>query len=171
MRKLFCALAFIGFLTLGCNADPTSVDRDTPTFGVAGNSGCYTVNINSHEIGVFPSFSGTTTGDIEATISTAFDVGASVSHGVVIGNEGMTTWNVTGGIIPELIGQVFDTETKSNLTLLQPDSDPFVFGINGAAKAGSGVTKANVTFHGTFDLGDFAPPFDVDLVWRGVICP
>jgi hypothetical protein len=171
MRRLFFALVFVGVLALGCTSDPTSVAGGTPAFGAAGNSGCYAVNITSHAAGVFPAFSGTTTGDVEATISTAFDAGASVSHGVVIGNEGTTTWSVTGGIIPELVGQVFETETKSNLTILQPDNDPFVFAINGAARARSGVAKANLTFHGSFDLGDFVPPFDVDLVWHGVICP
>jgi len=171
MKRLFFALVFVGVLALGCTTEPTNVDGDIPTFGVAGNSGCYTVNITSHAAGVFPAFSGTTTGDVEATISTAFDAGASVTHGVVIGNEGRTTWNVTGGIIPELIGEVFETESKSNLTILQPDNDPFVFRLNGAGQASSGVSKANLTFHGSFDLGDFVPPFDVDLVWHGVICP
>jgi len=170
MRRLY-TLAFMVALALGCNSEPTNIAQDTANFGVAGNSGCYTVNITSHAMGVFPSFFGTTAGDIEATINTAFDAGASVAHGVVIGNEGRTTWNVTGGIIPELIGEVFETESKSNLTILQPDNDPFVFRLNGAGQASSGVSKANLTFHGSFDLGDFVPPFDVDLVWHGVICP
>ncbi len=170
MRVLLIPLLFTG-VAVGCSGDaPTSADGATPNFGAAGNSGCYTVVIDFAASGAFPSFSGATTGDVEGTFDVLFDVGSTVFHGVVIGNEGVVTWNVTGGIIPELVGQTFRT-TTSALTLTQPDNDPLIWEITGKDRALDGVAKANLTYNGTFDIRDLTPPFEVDLDYRGVICP
>jgi hypothetical protein len=168
MKKSLIPLLFAGFV-VGCGGDvPTGTDGPAPNFNKAGNSGCHTVNINAHSSGVFPDFTGTTTGDVEADVSVAFDVGSVALHGVVTAIEGEETWKVTGGNIPEIINREISFRQRS-VTIASPDNEPFVMRINGQLRAVDGVSKANLTIHGTFDARVF--PFEVDLVLRGVVCP
>ncbi len=167
MRKLCFIL--VPLLFVACtDSQPVAPDVEvTPDLGVAGNSGCYTVKFYVEVSGAPPFFSGAATGDIEATVEVLFDDAASVFHGVVLRSEGVVTWHVSGGIIQELEGETFRTSTRSNL-LTRPDNDPLIWEIVGTDRALDGVTKANLTYRGTFVA---APPFDTDLDYQGVICP
>ena len=169
MRLRLTFLLLYPFALACSDTAPTDIDGAAPNLAVAGNSGCYTVKFDFHGIGVFPTFTATTTGDLEATVDVVFDVGSNETHGVVIFNQGDITYHVTGGIIPALVGLDFET-TGRPLTILQPDNEPLVSGITGTEKAVAGVKKANLTFRGTFDVRN-GPPFPVELKYNGVICP
>jgi hypothetical protein len=84
-------------------------------------------------------------------------------------------WNITGGAIPELIGQSFVTIVENrNLFGIPPRAnDPPDFGATvGTHRAESGVRQANLTYIGEAFLGDDPPPFIVNLLRHdGVICP
>jgi hypothetical protein len=134
---------------------------------MAGNSGCYTVTINQQSSGQPPFFTGTATGDVVANTSTLLDVATFTGHGVAYGQEALDWWTVTGGIIEELIGESFSISHRS-LAIWSPDTDPWVARLNGTGRAGDGVSKANLTYHGTLAAG---PTFVSDIVWQGVICP
>jgi hypothetical protein len=72
-----------------------------------------------------PFFTGTATGDVEATTSTLLDVATFTGHGVAYGQEALDWWTVTGGIIEELIGESFSISHRS-LAIWSPDTDPWV---------------------------------------------
>jgi hypothetical protein len=169
MRKLIAPLVLLG-LAIGCTADaPTGADGFAPNFGVAGKSGCYTVTINQHQTVTSPSSSvGLLTGDVEATTSAVLDEATFTAHGVAYGSRGLDTWIVTGGIIPELIGDEISFSFRS-LLLWPPDNEPWVARLNANARAVDGVSKGNYTGHGTFDATVFPP--EIDAVLHGVICP
>jgi hypothetical protein len=167
----YSPFALLPLLLVACtDQQPTAPDIGVaPAFAVAGNSGCYTVTINQQQSVTSPSSSvGFATGDVEATTSTVLDEGTFTAHGVAYGQEGLDTWNVTGGIIEEFIGEEITISHRS-LLLWPPDNEPFVARLNGTARAADGLSKANATFHGTFDARVW--PFQIHTVWNGVICP
>jgi hypothetical protein len=166
-RRTFALLA-VG-LIVGCGdtapIDPMAVE---PHLGVvAGASECYTVEVESHALGVFPAFSGSITGDLVGTTDVLFDFANLRFDGITIKNGGILTWNIEGGIIPELVGTTFRTSTTP-MNIGTSNSNMII----GRTRAMDGFpAKANLTFDGTFNADNTGPPFAVDLVYRGVICP
>ena len=171
MRGMTVLLA-LGVLA-SCEASPTAPENGTAeTMGPAldGSSGCYSVRFESEAEGLFPFFAGTISGDLSGTTLVEFDPSAVVLNGVRQIVAGTTTWDITGGVVSELVGQSFVTSTVAN-TLFLSDNDPAILEITGRDRAESGVDKANFTFAGEFDARDGAPPFEVVLQYNGVICP
>lgn len=164
MKKALITLAFAG-LAVGCGGDvPTDTDGLTPQLAVAGSSGCYTVHGTISETGFFPNFTGVIDGDLVGTSSTllSFDVGFA---GAVIFNPGERTLEITGGIIPELIGKTVH-ETFEGLTI--SDAPPLL-SINERTRIDAGAEQGNLTTHGTLNWDVF--PWEVEAEYRGVICP
>jgi hypothetical protein len=166
--RLPVALLSLG-LILGCGSD-TALDPlgPEPQLGVvAGQSGCYTVVVESHGLGVFPAFSANITGDLVGTTNVLFDPANLRFDGITIKNGGVVTWNIEGGIVPELVGKTFRTSTTP-MNIVTSNGNKIV----GRIRAMDGFpAKANLTFDGTFNAENTPPPFAVDLVYRGVICP
>ena len=48
---------------------------------------------------------------------------------------GTTTWDITGGVVSELVGQSFVTSSVSNTLLPAPDNDPAILEITGRDRA------------------------------------
>jgi hypothetical protein len=166
--RLPLAVLTLGIM-VGCDST-TLVDplQPEPQLGVvAGASGCYTVEVDSRTFGVFPSFSGNVTGDLVGTSEVLFDFANLRFDGATIKNGGTLTWTIEGGIVPELIGTTFRTSTTPmNIGTANGNN------IVGRVRALDDFpAKMNLTFDGTFNADNSGPPFAVDLVYRGVICP
>jgi hypothetical protein len=175
MRTTFLALG-LSLISLSCTTDaPTAVQSPpvthlTPSASApslsasAGNSGCYTVAGTISETGVFPTFTGTIAGDLVGTSSTTLSFDTRFT-GAVVHGPGERALTITGGNIPELIGvtihEVFDGLTISEA--------PPLARINERTRIVSGAERGNLTTHGTIDFATF--PWEVELEYRGVICP
>lgn len=79
---------------------------------------------------------------------------------------GTRSWNITGGIVPELVDSSFMTEFDLVLT-----GDPPVLWANETNRASEGVERAHLTVQGTVDVSSFPPTLVADLEYRGTICP
>jgi hypothetical protein len=163
------ALFILGIALIGqaCNTDMPTGAQSAPTrplFVVAGNSGCYTVAGTISETGVFPTFTGTVSGDLIGTSVTTLGFDAR-STGIVIHNPGERTLTITGGSIPQLVGVTIH-ETFEGLTIFE--SHPLER-INGRVLVDGGAQRGNLTDHGTLNLATF--PWEVEVEYRGVICP
>lgn len=154
-------------LAAGCGADARNgADVFEPQFSRAGNSGCYTVSGEIAQTGVFPSFTGSITGDIEGTVLTQFDPTSRRVAGRVTFTSGLQTWDVTGGSVPELVGQKVVLTLESEVVLARPP-----VGRNSTtARIVSGAEAGNLTYHGTV-ITSPPPPFATNVTYRGVICP
>lgn len=154
-------------LVVGCSRDlPTGMDVLVPSFATAGSSGCYTVSGEIAQSGLFPSFSGTISGDIEGSVSTQLDPATVRAAGSVRFNGGEQTWQVTGGNLPELIGRTVRLTLETRIVFAQPPLGRN----NTTATVIDGAEAGNLTYHGTFNSSP-PPPFAVHVEYRGVICP
>lgn len=137
-----------------------------PDFGVAGNSGCYTVRGTIEESGTPPTFLGTINGDlVGTTVSQALAVSPT---GPVHHNELSFTYSITGGIVQELIGEDLLLSTSGLIAAYTRDN-PNVARINGSLiveSPGSG----RLTIQGSADTTG-APPVVLSLDYHGVVCP
>ena len=135
-----------------------------PQFAVAGNSGCYTVKFTtlftqSDQLHV----SGVVSGDLEGTAFVeATDIGRFTGVTLTVG--GTIDWSITGGIIPELIGETFLTRLENRNIFLPGTS--LVQNV-GSLRSISGVEKANLTYIGETSLETNEARFE----FNGVICP
>ena len=134
---------------------------------VAGASGCYTIDVQSHSTGVYPVFSGDLSGDLIGTEEVVFDFAEIRFDGRTIKNQGIVTWHIEGGIVPELIGTTFRAVTTP-MNVLTPNSDQIV---RRARAMDDFPAKANLTLAGVFNPDNTPPPFAVNLEYKGVICP
>ena len=169
LRKSHPLLVVPGVLAtalVGC-ADTTPVGPTvSPTFGVAGKSGCYTVQFSVAFVPTnFPTFTSALTGDLEGTADLTFDL-PFVTHGKAVFGDAQIDWNLTGGIIAE-VPLAFRTEGTAK-TLFLNDNDPLLLETHDRQKAVDGVRKANLTGHGVTDItGSQVTRLD----YHGVICP
>jgi len=163
------ALLTLVATTLGCGDNaPMEPIVAEPQFGVtAGASGCYAVEFESHALGVFPSFSGTLSGDLTGASQVTFDFAELRFDGRTIKNAGTNTWHVDGGIVPELVGTTFEMGLET-MNITTPGSNMVVGRLR---PMGDSPALSNLTFKGTFNADNSGPPFAVDLSYRGVICP
>jgi len=160
-------LVIAPLLGIACSGDlPTGTQALKPNFAVAGSSGCYTVKFTTHSVGAFPFFPGTQDGDLQGTHLVAF-AGATTPAptGSTWNFIGTATFDVTGGIIPELVGNSFTVSIESRNVFNDPDV--FANISNLRARAISGVEKANLTGRGE-TASDMST---VDASFNGVICP
>ena len=151
-------------------AAPTNALLATPTGIQSGSAearstGCYAVkfHVKSEDGGHFYF-----TGDLSGTIEMTWDFDSFKYAGVTEKNGGTYTWTITGGIIPEL--RTFQTAfTNKNLVTDRPGSPDYIFENIGTHRAISGVSKANLAYHGSFI---YQPPVVLlDHLYSGVICP
>jgi hypothetical protein len=164
VKKLLIPLLLVS-LAFGCDSDlPTAADAPSPEFAVAGNSGCYTVQGTISETGVFPNFSGTIDGDLVGTSTSLLSLDVKVAGRVFL-NPGERTLVISGGIIPELVGETVHV-TFQGLSIV--NAPPLVT-INERSRVDEGAAKGNLTAHGTLDWNVF--PWEVDVDYNGVICP
>lgn len=166
MRRVFLTLG-LGLISQACNTDmPTGAQSfpPRPSFVVAGNSGCYTVSGTISETGVFPNFSGTISGDLVGTSHTTLSFDARAT-GVVIHGPGERTLAITGGTVPQLIGRTVH-ETFDGLSIL---NTPPLSQINERTRVDAGAQSGILTTHGSLNFATF--PWEVELEYRGVICP
>jgi hypothetical protein len=130
---------------------------------VAGQSGCHAVRFLVEAIPVTDiQFFGTLEGDLEGTILFDFDV-FNPFTGVTTANAGNATWNITGGLIPELIGATFTTRFE-NRNIAIPNTD--VFMNIGLHRELEGAPKVNLTYEGEFSFSESVSR----LNFKGVLC-
>lgn len=164
MVRQIIAVTLLG-VGLGCDGEaPTGTPDVTPTFAVAGSSGCYSVSGALDQVGTGPNqLSGTVSGDVEGSVVT---VGGPIdARGVVLSRPGEQTWQITGGIVAALIGHTLRLEVAVVAVAAQPP----VFRINTTARVVDGAQKGELTYHGTTDVSTV--PITSHLVYHGVICP
>lgn len=168
MKYRIPSVVLVAALIISCSEaqkDPTEVV--TPNFD--GASGCYTPKFSV--VGAPTSipwiFEGQVTGDLEGSATWVFDLGSITFTGNTVSNSGTWHFTITGGIIPGL--GAFDTEFHNRNQLVDNPATPgTVFENHGSLRALDGVSKANLTYQGTF----WAVP-SPHGVWDflGVICP
>jgi hypothetical protein len=164
MKTLTTGALFSLLLLLGCDSAKTTSPGSS--LAVAGESGCYVVKFTA-ELAVTsddPFFaSGTVTGDLQGTVDMVFNE-FDAFHGITIRVAADANWHITGGIIPELVGQTFVTRL-TNRNLLLPTS---IVQNVGSLRAISGVEKANVTYIGQTILTEDSQLPTLNFV--GTIC-
>lgn len=145
MRKSWTLLTVVvGALVACSDANPAgSIFAPQPV--VAGRSGCHTVNVTLTLTPTgFRQNAGPITGDLQGTAEVQF-VDVAAFTGVTNIATGNTTWIITGGSVPALIGTTFSTQF-ANRNILLPGA-PIVKNI-GTHRAAAGVAKANLEYTG-----------------------
>lgn len=162
MRMLTLTAGLLGAILLsGC--DRENLTAPASDLAAAGNSGCHTVKFTTAltaatEIEIV----GVVTGDITGTVHMLFDEFHGFT-GVTNHVAANATWEITGGTIPELIGETFVTRV-SNRNVLLPGTS--LAQNIGSLRALSGVEKANLTYIGQTSL----ETGETVLNFVGVIC-
>lgn len=163
MRLLMLGTGLLGLISvIGCS------DQTSPTGAelASASSGCYTVKFSTALTPITDIvYTGTVTGDLQGTVDLVFDEFHSFT-GVTNQVAADATWHITGGVIPELVGETFVTRL-TNRNILFPGTS-LVQNI-GSLRAISGVEKANVTYTGHTSLD--TNPQETTLNFVGVICP
>jgi len=151
-------------LIAGCTDQAALTDPAEPQFATAGNSGCYTVKFTTifTPIDVF-NLSGQLTGDLEGTADAAFDEVGRFT-GVTLPTAGNIAWNITGGIVSELIGETFHTRIENRNVFLPGTS--LVKNV-GSLRATDGVEEASLTYVGETSLLTSESRLD----FKGLRCP
>ncbi len=161
---LACALA------LACSDSPTAVTERgalTPSFDAHGNSGCYKAEF--YQFWDYTTFTAwPMTGDLEG-VHTGGVCGGRIT-GAVFHEPCTEMWDITGGMIPELIGKTLSFENEIVYTFGAPGQVPYQR-LNGRSRIFDGDVKiGNATVHGGFT----GPPnwdVGIDYYSKGVICP
>jgi hypothetical protein len=165
MRRFIIPALLAG--VAGCGGDhPTAENVPAPTYAMAGQSGCYAVSGLIEQSGLFPLFAGSISGDIEGTVATVLDPAAGGTSGRVSFSSGEQTWEVTGGVVSELIGGSVRLVLRTEIVFAQPP----VGRNNTSATVVEGAASGNLTYQGTLAVIP-PPPFDAEVEYRGVICP
>ena len=165
MRPLPLTLGCLGLVLLTGCSDQTGPAAPGSELAAGGSSGCYTVKYTAVFTAISGlAFTGTFTGDLEGTADMLFDeIGPFTGATLRVGAD--INWHITGGTIPELIGETFVTRLLNRNIFLPGTS--LVQNV-GSLRAISGVQTANVTYTGETPLG--ADPQQAFLNFVGVIC-
>jgi hypothetical protein len=164
LKRTLPFLAIGGALACG-DRSPTAPPTP-PAFLVAGQSGCHTVSGSIRQVGVFPTFTGTVSGDIVGTVSTQLDPAQQESHGNATFSAGEQTWQVTGGSVLDLIGQNVALALQTEVVFAQP-----TIGTNNTrARVVAGAKRGHLTYHGALYIV-LPPPFVAEVDYHGVVCP
>ncbi len=165
MKYRIPSIVLAAALVVGC-----SETHRNPTESLAPNfdgaSGCYGVKFNIKITPAGMGGAGQITGDLEGSVTSAFDPASLRFVGATLMNGGTYSWSVTGGVIPGL-GE-FETEFDNINILVDRPGSYYGSEHNGKHRALSGVKTANLTYHGTFRQ---LPTPLVDQDYNGVICP
>jgi hypothetical protein len=164
MKPLLLNIGFLGLVSVvGCSdqASPTAPASELASAG----STCYAVKFTTPLTSLSEvAFTGTLTGDLQGTVDMVFDEFHSFT-GVTIRVAADATWHITGGIIPELVGETFVTRL-TNRNILLPGTS--LAKNIGSLRVISGVEKANLTYTGQTILD--TDPQQTVLNFVGVIC-
>jgi hypothetical protein len=153
---------------IGCDEQTAPTEALAPEFVVAGESGCYTVKYTDDLVATPAGLRGVLGGDLQGTTVWAGDPSTPIKlAGVSVHVDGFVTYNITGGIIPELKDESFTVTARWLNVLAPPVNPPLVFKNEGNYKALDGVAKANLKFHGETVAGSGISHLEV----TGVICP
>jgi len=174
MQKSGLLLAAGAVAVIACQ-DPVGPAGPVREFGATADltvgSACYAVEfVVDYTLTTFvPPFiwQGTVSGDLVGTATLTFASAPTVVTPYTILADGIVDWHVTGGIITELTGGSFQTQT-SIVAVSTPDNDPRALN-RFQDEALSGVLMANLTGVGQNNAPDFPPMSHV--TYRGVICP
>lgn len=171
--KTQAAVAALGScaLLVGCGDGVATWSPLEPTVAVANVSSCYAVAFSvemTSADGVV--FEGPISGDLEGTVEVLNTGFTWPPTGATNTSTFEFSWHVTGGIIPELIGESFSTaaENRNVLHFLLPPARPFAMNV-GKHRAVAGVQKANLTYTGLTNVD--GSPSVTRLDHHGVICP
>jgi hypothetical protein len=147
----------------GCADQSAITEPLAPKSVVAGNSGCNTVRFAAFLTPVDGlHYTGQLTGDLVGTADVLFDEIGPFT-GATIHVAANATWSISGGSVPELIGQEFLTRLE-NRNIFLPGTDR---AMNvGSLRAIAGVAKSNVTYVGETSL----TTGEANLEFNGVIC-
>ena len=158
------ALGAVACGEVGTEPGAAAQDQARVASASAQASACHAVQLTTHTSGNFPFFAGTLSGDLEGTVQV--QLGFDGINGIVFNVPGAETWEITGGVIPELVGWTVTSEFDT--------VQPFPSGqapnsiIAGRSVITSGAERGQLTFHGALTPG---VPSQVDLEYHGVICP
>jgi hypothetical protein len=144
---------------LGCeNPEPLS-----PDFHVAGNSGCYIVEIE--EFYDWSVGHGVLTGDLEGTTH-GYDFGGKGLTGKAFHETYTADWRVTAStVIPQLAGKTLQVVAENDIYPLAPGQAP-IYRLNGRMRiVDDEVRTGNLTSHGTLEFG-----VGIDITYNGPIC-
>jgi hypothetical protein len=146
-------------------------DADLPALASVSSSGsCYGVQFDLLFTG--PVFGGVLVGgDLEGTVDIEL-LGFTDATGRTNTAIFRNTWHITGGVIPEIIGDSFITEMANRNLNQIPPSTPFGTAV-GTHRVVSGVERANLTYTPGEAKMVSEDPFIFEnlLHHRGVICP
>jgi len=170
MRTRTAALAAGSVLLAACADRPATTNLLAPSVDLAGGSSCYTVAFHL-KIDPLPaegwSFNAVLTGDLQGTAVVDFDPGSLAFAGMTLANQGIQTWNVSGGVLPAPM--TFRTSFDNrNFFSDRPGSPAGTVENLGTHKALSGVRTANLEYRGALTS---VPTPQVNHDYRGVICP
>lgn len=128
----------------------------------ADDAECYAVSGEIDQV-IASGSPGTISGDIEGmiTVVAGFPV---VSHGAVLMRPVEQTWEISGGIVGDLIGKTLVFEVD----FVGINAKPGLLSINNTARVVEGAQKGNLTQHGWTEM---SLPFINHLDYYGVICP
>lgn len=165
-RLLTAVLVSCAFV-IGCDQQNAPTEPLSPEFVVAGESGCYTVKFTNDLVWTPPvGYIGQLGGDLEGTMTDWFQDPNywTINRGTMKVDGSTSTFNITGGIIPELMDQSFSVAWDfQNLANADPDN-----WVNlGRVRAIDGVAKANLTWRGYTPKGSVTS----FLEFQGVMCP
>lgn len=168
MRSTHCLCLGAALVLLSCDSEaPTSArpDADVSSFSDVGNFGCHAVKGTITSIGIPPNFVGTIDGDLQGTAVT--EVFISKFTGVVFHGPAVHIYTITGGTVPELVGQ--HLEVAAEVRTVFPQDNPLIGIINSTERVQS-PGRGNLTVHGSLDFTAF-PPALAQSEYSGVICP
>lgn len=176
MKRLRHVVSLLAWsLSLACGAPTTAPhgpDAATPAFdrGASPNAACYPVRFRSVSEGfVDPlTVAGTFTGDVHGSFVVQLDPSTLKVVGKTARFAGSGTFTITGGLLPVPLPLTFAaTFDQKNLLHDTPVSPATIADQLVTFRSTSGVTRANLTMHGSFD----GVTETVDHDWWGVICP
>src|SRR4051794_20897487 len=122
MKPLLLNIGLLGLMSVvGCS-DQTSPTAQSSDLAVAESSGCYAVKFST-TLTLVSDFvaTGTVTGDLQGTVEMVFDEFHPL-RGVTNRVAADATWQITGGIVPELIGETFVTRLTNRNVLVAGSS-------------------------------------------------
>lgn len=169
MRDKMIYLVAVALTVAACQEAAGPAEQvDLGEANQAVQAACYTPNFQVAYTLVLPptppfTWVGVVSGDLIGTAVQVFDLEPELlnSHNVIA--MATVSWDITGGVIPELVGRQFQTRSRF-LAVFTPDHAPEALN-QGHEKALSGISQADLTLHGMTAAG-------VSQVnYQGLICP
>jgi hypothetical protein len=145
-----------------CGGDlPAGLEPLEPSFATAGDSRCHAVSGEITQSGLIPDLAGTISGDVVGTVTTRIDLSDARAAARVRFGTAEQTWEVTGGVVSELIGRTVRLSLENRIV----DTHPPLGRNNTRATVVAGARKGNLTYHGP------VTETEATVEYHGVICP